>query len=326
MRMRKLLPLTVVLLLIALGGCDLLLSQAGSGTIQLSYTGGTQARSIGPGISVDIDHYVVSGESVRGQTFTETVSEPSVAFPGLSAGYWDIVVDAYNESSVRLYTGSDRVFVNRGSTVSVMIPLVAVSGVGTLNIDLSWPDGELASPIVDAMLVPAVGDATPLAFAVDGAAASFSSNQIDSGFHTLVVKLEQDDVVVAGAVELVQIVNDQTTYGQLAFPSVNAPGSLEIGVDVTSDFQETLDVGITGGEVQSPFEVPVTLQGTVTSNLMNTVFTWYVNGSAVDSGVEQTIIPGDIPGHYRVDLIVVTADGSEGGMATTWVDILEPAL
>jgi hypothetical protein len=310
-----------------LGGCDLLMNQPVEGSLQVSIAGaGNSARSIGPDISVDVDHYVIRGQSVAGELFEQTTPEDQVVIRGLTAGYWDVTVDAFNESNVHLYTGTARVLVEGGVSLPVMVSLVAVSGVGTLVIDVTWPEGEILSPTVDALLVPTIGDSLPLAFTINGAAASFSGDQIASGFHTLILKVKEDDMIVAGGVDLVQIVGGQVTSANLVFEQINAPGSLEIGVEVAPEFAESLSVTIEGGQVVSDFGVPVTLAGAVAGSPVNTVFTWYVNGSAVDSGTESTEISGDVPGHFRVDLLVVTADGSDGGVATTWVEIAEPAL
>jgi hypothetical protein len=317
----------VVLLLLVLSGCDTLLHQETAGSLQLSITGTQdEARSIGPDTSVDVDHYVISGISDAGETFQQTSTEAQVMVYGLSAGYWDVTVDAYNVDDVHLYTGQQRVLVEGGQAVPVAMDLVPVPGDGTLTIGMSWPTGSVQSPVVEASLVPSQGSSVPLSFTVSGDSASFSSDQIASGYYTLVLKLKENDVLVAGAVELVQIVGGRTTQADFSFTDVNAPGSLQIGVEVAPEFSESLTVSITGGAVTSPYGTSVTLDGSVSGTTSNTVFTWYVNGEAVDTDVAQTIISGDTPGYYRVDLIVVTADGTEGGMATTWVEIAQPGV
>lgn len=107
------------------------------------------------------------------------------------------------------------------------------------------------------------------------------------------------------------------------FQRVNAPETLHVGAEIAPEFPESLIVDIDGGELTSAVGEPVTLTGSVDGDPANTVFTWYVNGMAVDSGVTQTVIDGEIPGYYRVDLIVTTADGIDGGMATSWVRIAQ---
>ncbi|MFW5783398.1 MAG: immunoglobulin domain-containing protein [Spirochaetota bacterium] len=317
----------VLLLLIALSGCDLLMHQPSVGSVQLSIVGTEdQARSIGPAISVDVDRYVIRGESDSGDTFEMTSPDTQVVIDGLTAGYWNITVDAFNEGNVHLYTGTQRALVEGGVALPLMVSLVAVPGTGTLTVGMSWPASALDDPTVEAVLVPAEGDSIPLAFATAGTTASFSGDQIPTGFHTLIIKLKEGDMLVAGAVELVHIVGGHTTEADLTFDQVNAPGSLEVGVEVTPSFSESLVVTIDGGEVTQQYGTPVTLTGSVEGSPSNAVFTWYLNGVAVDTGTTETVIDGDVPGFYRVDLIVVNADGTDGGMATTWVEIAQPGV
>ena len=311
----------------ALSGCGMLLNDQGAGTLQLSINMSDQyTRSIGPGISVNPDYYVIRGIADSGDEFEQTSSDTQVIVDGLAAGYWDVTVDAYNNSDVHLYTGSQRLLVESGNALPVVFALVAVPGTGTLNVNLTWPSGELTSPTVEASLIPSVGDGVPLDFTLVGDSASYSSDQIASGFHTLIVKVKEADMLVAGAVELVQIVGNQTTQADISFADVNAPGSLEIGVEIAPEFSESLIVTIDGGETTAPFGTPVTLTGSVDGDVSNVVYTWYVNGTAVDTGTTQTTISGDVPGYYRIDLIVMTADGSEGGMSTTWVRVDDPGV
>lgn len=319
--------IAALVLLVATTGCELITGSARVGSLQVAVDQTTvQGRGLGPEISVDIDHYVIRGESTTGESFEVTSVESQVVIPGLHAGYWDVTVDAYNEGNVHLYTGTTVVLVEGGVSLPVIVSLVAVSGTGTLSVTMTWPGGEIANPAVDALLVPAAGDALPLTFAIAGAAASFSSSEIPSGYHTLITKLKEDDMIVAGAVEFVHIVHDHITNADFAFAEINAPGSLQVGVEVAPEFTESLAVTIDGGETTSPFGQDVALTGAVAGGPGNTVFTWYVNGTAVDAGVSQTIISGQVPGHYRVDLLVVTADGTDGGMATSWVEIAQPEL
>ena len=314
-------------LLVTFSGCDLVLGERGAGSLELLIDGsGQTARSIGPAISVEIDHYVVTGRSDSGSSFEQTSRTTSVVVDGLEAGYWDVIVGAYNVDGVHLYTGSRRVLIRGRAVLATMVTLAPVPGYGTLGVGLAWPAAQLDAPVVDAVLVPGVGTALPLEFTVTGDEARYDNDQVASGYHTLIVKLKDHDLLVAGAVELVQIVSGQSTEASFGFTDVNAPGGLEIGIEVAPEFSASLAVSVSGGEVTAAFGEPVTLSGAVEGETPNAVFTWYVNGTAVDSGVAAIVIGGEVPGYYRVDLIVITADGRDGGMATTWVRIAEPGV
>jgi hypothetical protein len=110
----------------------------------------------------------------------------------------------------------------------------------------------------------------------------------------------------------------------LTLEDTNPQGSLAIEIEVAPVFQDSLEVTITGGETTHEYGTAATLTGSVAGSPGNTILTWYVNGVALDSGVDQLTIDGQVPGHYRVDLFAMTADGLHGGTATSWVQIAQP--
>lgn len=320
----------VLAALLGFAGCAQLLDPGQVGSLRLSIDGSSvRARSIGPEIDVEVDRYEVRGESDAGETFERTTSEGQIVIEGLSAGYWQIEVDAYSAEDVRLYTGSQRVLVTAGEALEIVLSLDSVPGFGEFSLEVGWPQDAVQAPAVEAVLVPTSGPAITLEPAVNGASAISAVHQVDGGYYTLVVKVQEQvdgaTVLVAGAAELVQVVAGHETIARLSFTSINAPGSLEIGIDVAPGFTESLAVAIAGGETTVEYGSSVSLEGSVGGNPGNVVFTWYVNGSAVETGAASITIDGYVPGHYRVDLIAVTADGSEGGTATSWVEIEQPA-
>ena len=91
------------------------------------------------------------------------------------------------------------------------------------------------------------------------------------------------------------------------------------------EFNESLQVDIQGGEVAVELGQSVTLSGTLHGAAQDAICAWYVNGVPVGYGIRDIIIAGDVAGSYRVDLLVVTPDASDGGLATTWVRMVSPA-
>lgn len=319
----------VLVLFLAFSGCDLLLQQGGQGTIELTIDGRSlRSRSIGPEISLEIASFSIRGESDAGKTFQRKTKESQIVIRGLDAGYWNVVVDAYSDEDVHLYTASQRVLVEGGVALPLLLKPQPVRGQGTITVDLSWLEGAIHAPVVDGQLVPVYGPSVPLEFTIAGDTATSGEALVDGGHYTLIVKLQDDvegtQILVAGAIELVQIVADHTTAADFTFENVNRPGSLAIEIEVAPDFQDSLEVTISGGETVKEYGTAATLTGSVAGNPGNVVFTWYVNGNAVDTGVDELTIGGLIPGYYRVDLMAMTADGSHGGAATSWVQIAQP--
>lgn len=320
----------VLTALLAFAGCEQLLQPAQVGSLRLSIDGSAHhARSIGPEIDVEVARYEIRGESDGGETFERTTSDGQIVIEGLSAGYWQIEVDAYSADDVLLYTGSERALVTAGEALVVVLSLDSLPGFGEFSLEVGWPDDAVQAPAVEATLIPASGPAIKLEPAVNGASAVSAVHHVDGGYYTLVVKVhEQVDgatVLVAGAAELVQVVSGHATVGRLSFTSINAPGSLEINIDVAPGFTDSLGIAITGGGVTVEYGSSASLEATTEGSPGNVVYTWYVNGSAVETGSASITIDGYVPGYYRVDLIAVTADGREGGTATSWVEIAQPA-
>lgn len=90
-------------------------------------------------------------------------------------------------------------------------------------------------------------------------------------------------------------------------------------------FKESILVSIHGGETTVELGESVTLSAEIRATTGNPVFSWYINGRSVGYGLRQIIISGDVVGSYRIDLLVVSPEGSDGGMATTWVRTVPPA-
>lgn len=321
----------VVVLVLLFSGCDLLLQQGGHGALELTIDGRAHvSRSLSPDISVEIDHFRIAGVSDAGKTFQRNTKESQIVIRGLDAGYWNVTVDAYSKDSVHLYTASQRMLVEGGVALPLIMTLQPVSGAGTFSLGISWPEGSIETPVINGQLIPITGSPLQLDFAMDGNSADTGEVAVDGGYYTLIVKVmdevEGEEILVAGSVELVRIVADHTTDAELTFSNINKPGSLLVEIEVMPDFQASLDVMIAGGETTKEYGTSATLTGSVAGDPGNTVLTWYVNGVAVEMGVDQLTIGGLIPGYYRVDLIAITADGRYGGTTTSWVQIAQPAL
>lgn len=317
--------IVVATVFLSVVACTGPLSGSLSSTIKLTIDSSIQqTRSIGPAISTDVDSYVIAGSADHGDTFEQTTAETQLSFEGLRAGYWNLTVDAFNASGVHLYTGSTRVLVHQGSVTSVSVTLVPVDGTGTLEVLMEWPVDSVTTPRIDASLTPAAGPAVEIPFTISGSTARFESSAVGSGYHTLVTRLYDDDVLMAGAVELVQIVGSHVTTAHFVFDAVNQPGSLQVGIQIAPEFAESLTITITGGDRTAAYGTSVPLTGAVDGSPGSTVFTWYVNGAVVDAGTTAYTLSGTAPGTFRVDLVVLSADGSEGGTATSIVTIAEP--
>jgi|GEM_PF-69590 len=292
----------------------------GTGSLSIALGGKARALTLVPAISMDIASYTVSASGENGGSFTVETTGDSVTKSGLSFGTWTIVVNALNSSGTLIGTGTATAEVSAGAETAVSVTVTPVDGTGCLKLELSWPSGTVQSPAIAATLTPALGSARNLAFTIEGAKATFSSSEIGSGYYTLSVALKESGTVVAGAVEVVRIVADQTTSGIYEFTSVNSVGgSLTVSMD--ADMENPLDVGICGAFDSQVVGSARDLSAGTSGYDGNVVYAWYVNGSCVATGSTYSFGPGLAVGDYRVDVVAFAADGSRAGSASTSIAV-----
>lgn len=162
-----------------------------------------------------------------------------------------------------------------------------------------------------ASLLPSVGTVRPLGFAVDApsGSASFSATDVPTGYHSLSLQLKDNGALTMGAVEIVRIVEGQTTTGAYHFTNLNQATG---GIQVT----------IGGGAATKPANQGLALSATVAETDVNATFVWSVNGEAVGTGDLWTMDDGWSQGHYRIDVTAFSADGTRAGSGTMEVEVI----
>ena len=93
--------------------------------------------------------------------------------------------------------------------------------------------------------------------------------------------------------------------------------------DTSAAAPAALTVTISGDVAASRRGTPVILTGHA-GDEPDVLFTWFINGTLVGVGTGTITVSGDLPGHYRVDLLAVTSDDTRCGVATTHVVIAHP--
>ncbi len=285
------------------------------------------SRSILPNISMDPASYRIVGTGPKGATFEQTTNGANVTIPGLAFGEWTVVVTARNADGTPIGQGSGTVVVSTNRTSYIMITVRPFDGFGTLELGVTWPVDQVQEAAIESTLTPYSGSSRTLAFTVNGAAgtASFSANDVAAGYHTLVLKLLDNDFLAMGAVEVVRIVADQTTSGTIVFENVNSGrGSIEVGI--TPDMRDPLDVSITGAEQAKPKNQSQSLHASVSNYAGNITYVWYVNATAVATGQDFTFDSSWDEGYYRIDVTAFTTDGTRAGSSSATVTVSEAVI
>lgn len=317
------LGLLAVMVGIVMIGCQNPVDVSNKGSLTIT-VGDSVSRSINPAISMEPASYVISGSGPGGATFTQTITgSSSVTIESLVCGDWTITVTAKNASGTDIGTGTGTAAVNPASSSTVNISVRPFDGFGTLNLALSWPASQVQIAGVVSSLLPATGAARSLNFTVNGTngTASFSATDVQTGYHTLTLKLYDNGFAVMGAVEVVRIVKDQISSGTFAFDNIN-PATGSIDVNLTPDMGDPLLVAISGAAATKTEAETVTVSASVTNFTGNVIYVWYVNGNAVGTGAAFAFNTTWIAGYYRIDVTAFNSDGKRAGSATTNVEVV----
>ena len=283
-------------------------------------------KTLVPPISMTPVSYRVSGADGGGGGFEENTTSSAVTIPNLSFGDWTITVDALNDAGTIIGRGQDTVTVNSGETTSVNIVVTELGGYGTLTLSLTWPSADTQNPAVQGRMIPAAGSAIDLSFTLPSpGTAGCSQADIPRGYYSLELQLLDNDVVVAGAVEIVRIVADQSTSGTFAFTEINTPGG-EITVGITPEIQDPIPLTLSGQQASIETGQSMTLTASVPPEAGVVTYSWSLNSIFLGSGSSCTVGADLTEGTYRLDVTAISSDGSRAGSASFTFQVTAPVL
>ncbi len=173
------------------------------------------ARTLAPPTDMVAAKYTITGNGPGAATFTAVTTGAPVNKTGLTIGSWTITVEASNAAGTVIGSGSGTAELSNGVKTAVTVTVSPVSGTGTLSLAITWPVGQIAVPTINASLIPVLGSAQPIVFAIAGTGAAYSNAALANGYYTLSFTLLDGGINVAGAVTVVRIVTGQTTSGIL---------------------------------------------------------------------------------------------------------------
>lgn len=306
------------LMVLSLSGCSFPDSEIASKDGYLMVSIGTDKssdRSLLPNINMLSVEYIINGTGPEGAVFeTVTTGEDSYLY-GLAIGEWLISVMAINSEGVEIGYGESMVLIEGSSLISVTINIDPLTGAGSLALLVTWPDEEVTTPGLTAVLTDFSGETQSLLSNMGAGTAESINTEIPSGYYTLRLQLYDGEDVIAGLVDTVRIVQDAETIGTYSFTGLNLPtGDVEINVIV--DLDTPLEVAVTGAVDILSYGTNMTVEMLIANpgeNIIN--YQWYLNGSF--SGTGDTLSLGmDLrPGTYRLDGVAITADGERSGSA-----------
>jgi hypothetical protein len=278
------------------------------------------ARILVPDLDMSIASYTISGTGPDGGSFSQSTAVSPLAVSELESGTWTVSVEALNKDGIGIGEGQAQAAVQPGQTASARVSLKPKAGYGTLALTVLWTAGELQNPALSAQLVPASGSAIPLPFSLSPGQAVYTGT-IPTGYFTLSLQLLDGSTPVAGAIEVVRILKNQSTTGRFEFYELNLPGGL-IDVDITPEMSDPIAVTLSGQAAELAAGQTMTVSAAVPAGTGNVVCTWYLNGVSKAVGASYTVGGGLAAGTYRLDVTVYSADGLRAGSASHTFTVL----
>lgn len=291
------------------------------GSLQLKTVKSYNSRSIHPDISMEIVSYDIKGTGPEGLIFEENKAPDGNFSKILEEGDWVVTVEAKNAENTVIYSGKTNCKINPGLTTSAEIVIRPIEGIGTLNLEIDWKSNILHTPVVISTLTPASGLTKNLNFTISGNKAVYSNNSIETGYHTLIVKLFDKSILTRGAVEVVRVVKDQVTTGSFIFDNINQQSGI-IDINIIQNLSDPLDVHINNHIAQIAANESITLTASVPTYQENLTYVWYINGDVKGTGDNLNpsyIVSGLAKGFYRVDVTAFSTDGKRAG--STFCDL-----
>jgi sugar lactone lactonase YvrE len=298
-------------------GCTLFTTD--SATLRISLASDTRARTLQPGVSLDVITYDIAGSNTTGDSFEATgIGATLFQKEGLTPGTWTVQATGRNQAGDAIAVSAPAtVTLDIAETESLSLLCLPLEGNGTLSIELSWPAGSVTTPAIEATLTPRGGSAAPIAFTITGNAASHSSTSLQNGYYTLIVKLKDESLsgwLAWSKVETVLIVKGRTTSANwvLEEDEVDTPAPSGMALILASDTKKPIAISLSGQ--QSILEEGSTMTVSATGTPAPSSWQWYLDGDllAGQTSSSTTVGSGLAAGRIHTLTVIGTTDDLEG--------------
>ncbi len=287
-------------------------NQTGSLLINFSMN---NAELLAPDTDMKPASYNILGTGPNGSSLSITTSDNSAVFDNLILGTWNIDVIAKNADGTIIAEGQGSTIIYVGKTSNVTITVMPIKGKGTINLTVNWKASDTKQPAIIAQLISSSGTPIDLTFQIsNGNTGTYVNNSIPTGYYTLVLKLMDNGYITMGAVEVVRIINEETTLGVYNFTEINTQTG-KIIVNIFQQMNNPFTVTMAGLGNSLFTNKKTALSASVPDEVGEVVYVWYINGESKGTG-STYILNGLNEGIYRVDVTAFSADGSRAGSAT----------
>ncbi len=270
------------------------------------------ARTLVPAIDMTAASYVITGRGPASENFVRTTTGGTVEIDSLVTGVWSVTVEALNGAGTVIGSGTVQVTLKSGTPATANVQVKPLTGYGTMQLTINWPAAAVGTPSVTGQLIPAAGASKNLTFTLGTGTATCTTANIPTGYHTLSLQVLDGGALVAGAIEIVRIVKDQTTSGVFTFDQVN-PVTVNMQVSITPTLDNPLVVSLSGNLSTVVEGTGFTARASVAGFTGNLVYAWYLNSVFGTTNASYAVPTNLGPGSYRMDVTAFAADGTRAG-------------
>lgn len=329
--MKKILYIIASLLMLA--GCSLSAEQkdenksVSGGTLQVNL--GNSSRTVAPVINENITNYDVIAVGPNSEGFNIIgISDTTLVKNEIVEGAWTITINAKNSEDKVVATDTQAFLIEEGKTTTVSMKMTPPEGKGRLSFNLSWPENILTNVKFRATLKPANGETIIANFVLGATSASFTNNEMETGYYQLNAQLIDGDNYVWDLVETIRIVKDETTSASLVLTPENFGNeSVKLGnlnVSISNNLENPLELTVTGNksEIYPYEEMTVTAQASETPE----TYEWYLNGELLAGEKTESVIINGYNVKDKNRLVVIAIKGTSKSSKSVTFTLLNEDL
>ncbi len=282
-------------------------------------------RTIAPDEPLTVASYQVSGAGPDGTSFTITTDDTQITVSGLLTGDWDVSAIGFSSDGVGLVEGTSVITLSN-STSSGQISMDEFYGVGSAALTIAWDSSQTISPSVTTYMLLCGSLDSPQELTASTATegeVTYSLPDLPAGAYLIMSELYSDSLMIAGATEILRIVDDTTTSDTITMEFNDL--QLDLGMSLIDDSAAPIEGSITGIPLtitaNQPMEISfVPSPGSIQTGL---TCTWYLDGQFLNQGNPITFVSPS--GKHRIDVVVTSANLGSTGSAGQSIQAVESA-
>ncbi len=325
------LPLCGPAILLVLVSCPL--ARDDPGFIRISLITADSTRTAVPSASMELGSARITGSGPAGAAFDLTVAVEGSGSPAASSaeievspGTWIISAQGFNGDSQLVGEGSTSVYLLPGETRVAEVLILPVRGTGSIVIEVSWPQDLPSDALVRGTItaLQAQEEYEPVLVSIPLGSGPSEYEGLPAGYHTLALSLVTGETTLAGSAQAVRVASGFSTSVSISFILPSAETSVSVSVRMSPPLTPSIGLPFLPYPRSFPLRCSAIADGSGGTLPADSVFTWYLNGSAAGAGSSMLILTDDLPSESRLDLVASSNGAAAAGSVGVELTLFDP--